>query len=345
MNSPIEAAQSRFAQRLKELRQEHGLSLRKLARLAHYSRTYLWEMETGQRNPHERLGSALDRVFGTGDELSVLAAQCPPALPRRRPARAPIMPDLRALATYRQTLEDTARLARLHISSVNTPPRDTAIDGSASDRALVTRAAGEWARTVSRLYDLFVRRRPLLARIAPYRYSRRLRAESGVSPFRIEVGVQGRIPTTACSDIRRLRAPADVAARLRLDPHDDEVLCRTNHYSADDEPVQVGTTYLPLALALAQRSAFPTESKLGPGSLYEQLERAGHRLARVREEVSARLPTPQEAAEVGAPVGVPILEVLHTSYDADDQPFEVTRFLIRSDLSMLDYQLPVGDRN
>jgi GntR family transcriptional regulator len=39
--------------------------------------------------------------------------------------------------------------------------------------------------------------------------------------------------------------------------------------------------------------------------------------------------------------GLPVLDVLHTSYDDTGRAFEVTRFVIRADIATLDYELVV----
>jgi GntR family transcriptional regulator len=41
------------------------------------------------------------------------------------------------------------------------------------------------------------------------------------------------------------------------------------------------------------------------------------------------------------PPGVPVLDVLHTSYNQDGEPFEVTRFVHRADRAGLVYRFPV----
>src|SRR3954471_2912552 len=45
---------------------------------------------------------------------------------------------------------------------------------------------------------VFVRARRPLMRLGSNRYSRTLRTETGLSPFRIEVSKQGRVPRTEC---------------------------------------------------------------------------------------------------------------------------------------------------
>lgn len=187
---------------------------------------------------------------------------------------------------------------------------------------------------------VFVRRRRPLMRLGRERYSRRARNETGLSPFRIEVQRQGRTPRTECRSVARVQPPIEVAERLGL-TGDQDVVRRENWYFADDEPVQVGVTYIPATLVAG--SPLATEKTLGRGSIYQRFEDLGYPIARIREEVTARMPTPEEVKGLAMPPGVPVLEVLHTSIDDQGRPFEVTRFVMRADLNGLDYEMPVED--
>ncbi|MGA3564846.1 GntR family transcriptional regulator [Melissospora conviva] len=187
---------------------------------------------------------------------------------------------------------------------------------------------------------VFVRQRRPLMRMGRERYSRRARAETGLAPFRIEVQKQGKTPHTECRSVTRVAPPADVAERLGLGDG-DEVVRRENWYFADDEPVQVGVTFIPVTIA--QGSPLATEKKLGRGSIYQRFEDLGHPIERIREEVCARMPTPEEFKGLAMPPGVPVIEVLHTSIDDKGRPFEVTRFVMRADINGLDYEMAVED--
>jgi GntR family transcriptional regulator len=182
-------------------------------------------------------------------------------------------------------------------------------------------------------------RRPLM-RLGANRYSRRLREETGLSPFRIEAMKQGRTPRVETRSVGIGPAPADVVDRLGLRPGSD-VVHRVNWYFADDEPVQFGVTYIPVEIA--GDSPLFTQKSLGTGSIYARFEELGWPVARIREEISARMPTPDEAGVLSVPPGVPVIEVLHTSMDDWKRPFEVTRLLMRADLNGLDYDMPVED--
>ena len=196
------------------------------------------------------------------------------------------------------------------------------------------------AQLASWLYEAFVRSRPPLARLGAQRYSRRVREETGASPFRMEVLRQGRTPRGECRSVTQQPAPPEVASRLMIGPA-EVVIRRENWYYVDNEPVQIGVTYIPSSIA-GGSSAVRTHA-LGRGSLYARLEDLGYQIARIRECVLTRLPTPDEAVSLRMPYGVPVLEILHTGYDHQGQPFEVTRFTMRADLTVINYEMPVED--
>lgn len=185
----------------------------------------------------------------------------------------------------------------------------------------------------------FVRVQPQLLRLGAVRYSRALREDTGLSPYRAEVTKQGRAPKVECRSIERVRPPADIAERLGVSEKTKSVVRRENWYFADDEPVQVGVTFIPWSIAGG--SVLARSADLGPGSLYARFEDLGHLIVQMREEVSARMPTPAEALGLRIPPGVPVLQLLHTSLDEHGTPFEVTRFVMRADRTGLDYTMPV----
>jgi GntR family transcriptional regulator len=185
----------------------------------------------------------------------------------------------------------------------------------------------------------FVRVQPQLLRLGTVRYSRALREDTGLSPYRAEVTRQGRTPKVECRSIERVRPPGDVAERLGVSEKTKSVVRRENWYFADDEPVQVGVTFIPWSIAGG--SVLARSADLGPGSLYARFEDLGHLIVQMREEVSARMPTPDESEGLTIPPGVPVIQVLHTSLDEHGTPFEVTRFVMRADRTGLDYTMPV----
>jgi GntR family transcriptional regulator len=188
---------------------------------------------------------------------------------------------------------------------------------------------------------VFVRVKPRLMRFGQSRYSKKLRDETGVSLFHAEVMAQGRSPNAYLEKIGRVMPPPEVAERLQVNPKTKSVVRRENWYFADAEPMQIGITYIPWEIAKGSELARGDE--LGKGDLYARFEDKGHRISYTREEITARMPTLEEASGLMLPDGVPVLVVLHTGLDQDRTPFEVTEFIMRADYSGLDYTMPVDD--
>lgn len=208
-------------------------------------------------------------------------------------------------------------------------------------REAVRQLADEGLVTAEHGRGVFVRDKPRLMRFGAERYSLRLRAETGLPPFASEAVKQGRTPHVEVPSIEQVAPPPEVAERLELDPEHDTVVRRENWYYADDEPVQIGVTYAPWPIV--EDSPVADSADLDAGGIYVHFEQAGHTVRRVREEVSARMPTPEEAHGLAVPDGVPVLVVLHTSIDQHGRAFEVTRFVMRADTAGLDYVMPVDE--
>ncbi|MDX3364060.1 GntR family transcriptional regulator [Streptomyces sp. ME02-6978.2a] len=184
---------------------------------------------------------------------------------------------------------------------------------------------------------VFVRTPQRLFRFGSDRYSLKNRA-TGLTPFRLEAKRQGKVPRIEVPSIAREKPPADVAERLRVSAEEESVVHRENHYFADDEPVQIVSTYLRWDEA---GGTLLMQRKTGKDGIYGRLEDLGHVMTSIRDEISARMPTPSEARVLELLPGVPVLEVLHTSLDQEGVPFEVSRYVHRADQTGLLYELPV----
>jgi GntR family transcriptional regulator len=200
-------------------------------------------------------------------------------------------------------------------------------------REAIRLLAEEGLVTVRHGSGVFVREPQRLLRFGSDRYSRTNR-ETGLTPFRLEAKRQGKEARIEVVGISRERPSQDIAERLAVPADEESVLHRENHYFADDEPVQIVSTYL--RWDEAQDTAL-TQPKTGKDGIYGRLEELG----RVRDEITARMPTPAEAAVLDLPSGVPVIEVLHTSLNQEGGPFEVSRYVHRADRTGLFYDLPV----
>ncbi len=185
---------------------------------------------------------------------------------------------------------------------------------------------------------VFVRPATTLIRLGNDRYSPRHR-DTGLSPFLIECAKQGKLGRFEVLSIDRMVPPPDVAARLNLSSKAKSVLRRENVFWADADPVQRVTTWIPWAIA--QGTGLLQEDVPHEYGIHGVLEERGHTMARIADEIAARMPTPDERTHLQLPPGVPVLDVLHTSLDQDGVPYELTRFVMRADLSGLRYDAPV----
>lgn len=184
----------------------------------------------------------------------------------------------------------------------------------------------------------FVRERPRWMRFGRLRYTTPMRAVTRHGPFGAEARAQGKTPRVEVRSAERIPADTDVAVRLGIEPGTD-VVRRENWYYADEIPMQIGITYIPWSIA--KGTPLAKAENLGPRSLYGRLEDLGYTIANIREEITARPATREEAEGLDLPPGVPMIHLWHTGMTADKQPFEVTNFCMRADYSALDYDMPV----
>ena len=76
------------------------------------------------------------------------------------------------------------------------------------------------------------------------------------------------------TSVKRARPPEDVAQRLSVSPTAKKVVERENWYFAEDTPVQVCWTYIPVGIASG--SVLARNADLGTGSIYARLEDLGY---------------------------------------------------------------------
>src|SRR5437868_5158594 len=69
----------------------------------------------------------------------------------------------------------------------------------------------------------------------------------------------------------------------------------------------------------------------GPGAIYARLEEQRHTLARFTEDVTARMPTPEEAKVPSLRPGVPVFRLVRTAYDVDGRAVEVCDTVMAAD--------------
>lgn len=184
----------------------------------------------------------------------------------------------------------------------------------------------------------YVRQATPLIRLASDRYSHKYR-ESGLSPFLIECQKIGKTGRFEVLSIDQLAPPDDVARRLNLSTAERSVLRRENVFYADDDPVHRVTTWIPWSIA--EGTGLLEEEVPHQYGIHGVLEDRGHVMARFTDEISGRFPSPEERRYLQLQPGVSVLDVLHTSLDQDGNAYELTRFVMRADMTGLRYDCPV----
>ena len=76
--------------------------------------------------------------------------------------------------------------------------------------------------------------------------------------------------------------------------------------------------------------------------MYARLEEAGHTLTRFTEELSFRMPTPEEARGLYLGTGVPVVDLIRVAY-AGDEPVEVFLSVLAGDKHVFQYGFDAVD--
>jgi GntR family transcriptional regulator len=181
----------------------------------------------------------------------------------------------------------------------------------------------------------FVRAQPPVRRLAHDRFARSHR-KAGKAAYLAELEAEGRQPEVEVLAIESASASPEVARRLQL-AEGAQVLVRRRRYLADGQPMELATSYLPWDLVAGTPIVEPNP---GPGGIYARLEEMGHRLKRFTEDVSARMPLPEEARALQLPAGVPVFVLVRTAYNSRNRPVEVCDTTMAADRYVLSYELP-----
>jgi GntR family transcriptional regulator len=135
-------------------------------------------------------------------------------------------------------------------------------------------------------------------------------------------------------ELGKTAAPAEVAELLGLSVGAD-VLVRRWRYVASFMVLEVATSYVPWDIAEAAQ-LLQAETGL---RVHARLQDSGYRLARLTEEVQARMPTQEEVRTLKIQAGVPVMSVQRVGYTDDDRPVEVRQSLMSAKRYRLMYEI------
>jgi len=184
----------------------------------------------------------------------------------------------------------------------------------------------------------YVLERKPLRTLRSTRYSK-ARRQASTPPLHAEAAEQGRAAGRRLLEVATVEAPVEVADRLEIEPG-DLVVVRRYLLFFDQQPVQTASSYFPLAIAEGTRIAGPEDMATGVHAVLE--EELGYELGRFVEELTFRMPFPEEARALATGTGVPVVRLLRTLYDRKNVPLEVSDFLLAGNKHALIYEVPAG---
>jgi GntR family transcriptional regulator len=198
--------------------------------------------------------------------------------------------------------------------------------------------------TASRAISALAAEGVVVARHGSGVYVRRFRAIRRSSPGRLSRNLWGTgqrisdadIPERALVsniEVGETAAPEWAAEALGIGA-DSPVVFRSRRYVVDDKAVQLATSYYPVDLARGTRITY---TDTGPGGSYAVLAELGHAPASFTEYLLARMPRPDEAAQLDLPGGTPVIEITRHAFEVGGRCVEVNRMILDGSAYLLDY--------
>ena len=118
------------------------------------------------------------------------------------------------------------------------------------------------------------------------------------------------------------------------------VIVRRRIFFADDVPVALTDSYYPGSIAAGTAIERPTRIKGGVHAIIEdQTGPIRRRIARSEDDVTGRMPTPEEVRLLRLPPGVPVFRVLRTVYDSRNCPVEAQDTVASADRHEFRYEV------
>ncbi|GAA1411775.1 GntR family transcriptional regulator [Catellatospora coxensis] len=162
------------------------------------------------------------------------------------------------------------------------------------------------------------------------------RAANHAATFNAEIAMQGRIGRQVIRAVQPEPATAEVAKWLGV-PEGSAVLARRRLMLVDEEPYQLGDSYYPHDLVADTPIAVAAPVEEGVLAVLERVH--GQPISYFIDELSFRMPTPDEASILRLDPGVSVVRVVRIAYDRDDKPLEAFDQLLAGDKHVLVYEV------
>ncbi|MFJ1703410.1 GntR family transcriptional regulator [Kitasatospora sp. NPDC088346] len=176
----------------------------------------------------------------------------------------------------------------------------------------------------------YVRPRPVPARIARGRY------QAAGSPFAAESRERGVEPSWT-NDSQKTYATTTLAVRLGI-AEGAPVIQSQYVFLADGAPVQLSTSWEPLAMTEGSVVVLPELGPLAGRGVVERMAHIGITVTRVTEDVTARPVLEAESGPLGIPLGATVLAIERTHW-AGELAVETADIVLAADSSRLAYEI------
>ncbi|MBM7075868.1 GntR family transcriptional regulator [Micromonospora humida] len=140
-------------------------------------------------------------------------------------------------------------------------------------------------------------------------------------------------------EFKEVPAAAPVAGLFGVPPG-TMLLERRFVFRTHGVPQQMSTSYLLLSMVAGTPVADPANEPW-PGGNTSQLHSLGYDITAVREQVSARMPLPDEVHTLRIPGGIPVFAITRQTY-VDDVVAEVADIVLPGDRVRLDYLIDLA---
>ena len=138
----------------------------------------------------------------------------------------------------------------------------------------------------------------------------------------------------------RVQAPEAVVRRLRLEPGDDRVMRTRYLLTADGTPVQLATSYEPMAITAGTPVLLPEQGQFAGRGVIARMGVIGIQVDQVVEEITFRPSQTADASALAIALGAPVI-VIERAHLAGDRVVEVCDIVIPAEQYRLRYRIPV----
>lgn len=146
---------------------------------------------------------------------------------------------------------------------------------------------------------------------------------------------QGHDPTRQDLHVERIRPPRNIAVRLNLDTERDFCIVRRRTRYIDRQPGITSDDYFDEAIVRGTELAEPEDT-----TREDILKEAGYEQTYDVDEITTRMPTPDEMTRLALGAGQPVAEHIRTGYTAAGKAVRVMISIIPGDKLILRYVMP-----